>query len=251
LDEIWVSLAVFLCLAGGSLGAMQVSPRMPARHRDEETNAVIRLVANIFVVLASLVFSLMINSARTSFETVDRSMHGLATEIILFDRALRAYGPEAEPARDGLRAYVERAIAQPSRADDVRRNLPDRAGQALDRIGLMLRAITPPDARHEALLIDARQHYRRLVEQRWTIVEQEGGSVPMPLIWLLLAWLTLVFASFGYRAPRNEVVVASFLSAALLIALAFYLVLDMDLPFHGPIQVSGAPLQRALAEMRQ
>lgn len=67
---------------------------------------------------------------------------------------------------------------------------------------------------------------------------------------MLIAWMTLIYASFGYRAPRNPMVVSMFTISALLIAASVYLVLNMDIPFHGPIQISDAPLRRALAEMQ-
>jgi len=47
------------------------------------------------------------------------------------------------------------------------------------------------------------------------------------------------------------VVVTGFVAAAALIGGAIYLIVDMDVPFEGPIQVSPAPLQRALTEMRR
>ncbi|CCV15159.1 DUF4239 domain-containing protein [Mesorhizobium sp. STM 4661] len=61
----------------------------------------------------------------------------------------------------------------------------------------------------------------------------------------------LIFGSFGFRAPRNPIVIGSFVLAAALIACSLYLILDMNVPFSGPIQISPAPLQRALAEMKQ
>jgi len=69
------------------------------------------------------------------------------------------------------------------------------------------------------------------------------------LIAMLVAWLTLIFAGLGYRAPPNGVTISLFLVSTFLIAASFYLVLDMDVPFDGPIQISDAPLRRALAEM--
>ena len=44
--------------------------------------------------------------------------------------------------------------------------------------------------------------------------------------------------------------ILSFVVEASLIATAFYLVLDMDIPFHDTIQISDAPLRRALAEVK-
>jgi len=45
-------------------------------------------------------------------------------------------------------------------------------------------------------------------------------------------------------------VIGMFIISALLIAASVYLVLDMDVPFHGPIQISDEPLRRALAVMQ-
>jgi hypothetical protein len=247
--NIWVGLGVFACLSVASLSTMHFYPKLPPRLRDEDTNAVLRLVANFFVVVTSLVFGLMINSAKNTFESVDHNVHAYATDLILLDRMLRTYGPAGNDARQKLTDYVAEAIAHPARADDTLRNQLDTAGRQLDAVGDALAAILPSDRYHEHLIADARELYRRIVEQRWTIVEQSEGAIPMPLIGMLVAWLTLIFASLGYRAPPNTTVVTVFLVSALLIAASVYLVLDMNVPFAGPIQVSDAPLRRALAEI--
>jgi hypothetical protein len=66
-----------------------------------------------------------------------------------------------------------------------------------------------------------------------------------------VVWLVLIFASFGYRAPRNLVVVASLFVAAALVSAAIYLIMDMDVPFSGPIQISPKPLERVIAQMQR
>jgi hypothetical protein len=45
-------------------------------------------------------------------------------------------------------------------------------------------------------------------------------------------------------------VIGMFIISSLLIAASVYLVLDMNVPFHGPIQISDEPLRRALAVMQ-
>jgi len=247
MTEVWIAVIILGCLSTASVGAMVLSPKMPARHRDDDTNAVVRLIANIFVVMSSLVFGLMINSAKNTYESIDTSVHAFSTNIILLDRSLRTYGLTGEEARKRLQQYLVHAVSNPARADMTK---PDDAGRALDAVGNALLSIQPSDDFHQSLLLDIRQQYHRLVEQRWGIVENAEGAIPMPLIALLAAWLTLIFGSFGYRAPANAVVTASFLVGASLIATAFYLVLDMDIPFHGAIQISDAPLRRALAEVK-
>lgn len=249
--EIVIAIIVFTGLAGAALAAMFVSPRLDQRHRDDETSAVVRLIAGIFVVMTSLVFGLMINSARGTYTTIDASVHTFGTQLILLDRTLRGYGIQGRDARASLVAYVQEAITNPARAEGTAADRPDTAGAALDALGNVLYAMEPADGFHETLLADARQQYRRIVEQRWAIVEQSEGTIPAPLIVMLVSWLVLIFGSFGYRAPRNRVVIGSLLVSATLIAGAFYLVLNMNVPFSGLIQISDEPLRRALTEMQR
>jgi hypothetical protein len=248
--SVWIAVAIFGCLLSASLMMMHGYPKLSARHRDDDTNTVIRLVANIFVVMTSLVFGLMINSAKNTFESIDASFHAYATSLIIFDRTLRSYGDDTQQTRGRLVTYLEHAIANPYRGDEALQHRASQAAQYLDDIGESLSAIKPPDRFHETLFQDIRQQYHGLIEQRWKIVEQSEGAIPGPLIGMLVAWMTLIFASFGYRAPRNPMVIGMFVVSSLLIAASVYLVLDMDVPFHGPIQVSDEPLRRALAEMQ-
>lgn len=249
--EVLVTALVFVCLVAASIGTMLTYSKLPIHHRQDETNTVVRLVANIFVVMTSLVFGLMINSSKNTFEEIDNNVHAFATEIILLDRTLRTYGLEGNEARQRLTEYVEKALTNPARIRD-RLIRADRTSElALNAVGDSLSLITPPDPGHLALWNDARLQYQKIVEERWIIVEQSEGVIPRPLIIMLAAWLTLIFASFGYRAPRNIVVVAMFVVSALLISASLYLVLDMDIPFAGLIQISDEPLRRALAEIQQ
>ncbi|WP_439815796.1 hypothetical protein [Zavarzinia sp. CC-PAN008] len=250
MSHIGVGLAVFAWLAAMAIGTMLLYPKLPARHRDQPTNDVVRLVVNLFVVMTSLVFGLMLNSAKNTFETIDTSLHTYGASLIMLDQTLRIYGAGAEEARHRLEDYVEAAIASPARADDPLHHEENSAAWHFDRLRLALAAIPGDGGPGDAALTDARAQYRHLVEQRWLIIEKSEGVIPSPLIGMLIAWLTLIFASFGYRAPANRVLVGLFVVAAALNAAAIYLILDMDIPFSGPIQITDAPLRRALAAIQ-
>lgn len=250
MESFWIAVAAFVCLLVAALLMMQLYPRLSARHRDEETNTVVRLVANIFVVMTSLVFGLLINSAKNTFESIDSNYHAYATSLIIFDRSLKTYGAGAQATQQHLSVYVEQAVTNPFRGDEAMQHRKSNAVHLLDNIGIALADVAPPDRYHETMLSGLRQQYHSLIEQRWKIVEQSQGTIPGPLIGMLIAWMTLIYASFGYRAPRNPMVVGMFTVSALLIAASVYLVLDMDIPFSGIIQISDLPLEKALAEIQ-
>jgi hypothetical protein len=226
LSEFVVTVVAFVSMIGAALLGFFSATRLPSEHLQDDTRGVVRLVANLFVVMTSLVLGLMLNSAKNTFETNNRDIRTLATELILWDRTMRALGPEAEDARRHLVEYVQISLNE----DNILQEDP-QAEASLEAAGTSLRAIRVSDPQKIALWNDARQLYREVVRQRWVVLDEYGGTIPRPLITVVILWLAIIFASFGYRAPRNTIVTASFLLAALLISATLYLILDMDTPF--------------------
>jgi hypothetical protein len=231
MQEAAIAALIFACLVAASLASQSLYRKIPERHRQDDTHQVVTSLAGIFVVMTSLVLGLLLNSAKNTFEQVDHNMHTYATDLILLDRTLVQYGPEAADTRQHLLAYVTRA-ANSTRHDDPL--IADRTSEALlDDVGKSLRTIAPDNSERIARWKDAEQQFRKIVELRWTIVEQSEGTIPMALIAMIAAQLMLIFLSFGYRAPRNAMVVTSFVVSAGLIAGTIYLALDMHIPIPG------------------
>ncbi|MDQ6432488.1 hypothetical protein RB623_00295 [Mesorhizobium sp. LHD-90] len=249
-NETLIAGFVFLGLAGASLGALATYERLPAHHRADETYNLVRVIGNLFVVMTSLVLGLTINSAKNTFESIDDNVHVFATELILLDRSLRHYGPETGPARELLSIYLK-GVTRDADADTRAYAIDDRRSeQLLTQAGREIDAIKPPDAQKMTVWQDVRQHYQKVVGLRWMLIEQSEGDIPRALLVMLVAWLLVIFASLGYRAPRNAAIGVTFVASAGLLAASIYLILDMEKPFAGAIQVSSAPLQRALAEIQ-
>ena len=79
--------------------------------------------------------------------------------------------------------------------------------------------------------------------------EQSTNAVSLPLLVVLICWLTVVFISFGLFAPFNATVVTSLLLAALSVSGAIFLILEMYTPYTGVVQISSASLRAALAHL--
>lgn len=248
-QEALIALAVFACLTLSALGTLAFYDKVPARFHHDDTVSVLRLIAGLFIVMTSLVIGLMINSSRNTFETADHTVHVFSTEMILFDRGLQRYGPDADGVRQALKDYAVRASQPPIAISGSFARSDPRSENLLSKVGGAFGSIRPGDAEHADMLRDLRQQFQNIVKLRWDIVEQSEGDIPIPMIVMVATWLVLIFGSFGYRAPRNVTVVASLLVAAALMSGSIYLVLDMDIPFNGIIQVSGTPLQRVVAEL--
>ena len=107
MSELAVAVLGFLSMMGAALLGLFCKTRLPSEHLHDGTRSAVGLMANLFIVMTSLVLGLMLNSAKNTFETNSRDIRTLATELILLDRTMRALGPEAEDARRHLVEYVQ------------------------------------------------------------------------------------------------------------------------------------------------
>jgi len=110
-------------------------------------------------------------------------------------------------------------------------------------------ALTPQNDNQRALRSQAETMALDVGRTRLLLFEHLGASIPVPFLVVLVTWLCIIFASFGLFAPRNATVVAVLCVCALSVAGAIFLILELDRSFEGLLQVSGAPLRAALAQL--
>jgi hypothetical protein len=86
-------------------------------------------------------------------------------------------------------------------------------------------------------------------DTRHLLIEQARGSLSWPFLVVLISWGSVLFFGFGLFARYNATVVAALCVGSLSVAGAIALILQMNQPYGGWIQVSSAPLRAALAQM--
>jgi len=92
----WVFLTSLASTTAGIAIGMTLRTRLPAPHLKQETKEVVRLGAGLLATLAAVLISLMIASAKTSYDTQDAHFRQFASHVILADQLLAQYGPEAD-----------------------------------------------------------------------------------------------------------------------------------------------------------
>jgi hypothetical protein len=108
----WIFLISFTSIMAGVVLGLMLHARLPAFRLPGETKEVIRLGANLLATLAAVVISLMIASAKNSYDQQDAHLQQLAANLVLADRLLAQYGPEAVDVRKLMRQAVPAAIGR-------------------------------------------------------------------------------------------------------------------------------------------
>jgi hypothetical protein len=251
MSSMTISVIVFACVFGGALLGMFLRAALPQHHLSSDSKDAVKLGMGLVGTLAALVLSLLIASAKGSFDAQRREQTQLAADVVLLDRLLFHYGSESRPARDFLRGAVVH-ILDTTWSEDAAN--PDSSGPQLARHEAFFDAIqklSPKDEAQHAIQAQALRVVIEMGRTHWLMYEQRTTSFSPPLLITVVFWLTVILTSFGLFAPTNGTVVATLAVSALSVSGAIFLILEMYSPYSGVIQVSSAPLRAALAHLGQ
>jgi len=252
MSSLLISCIVFACIFAGTLLGMLLRAVLPEHHLSAETRDVVKLGMGLVGTMTALVLGLLIASAKNSFDTQRNGLAQLSANIILLDRTLAHYGPETKDVRDMLRASV---------ADMLQHTWPQenpQSGQVEAKIrtegryeGLFerIQELAPKNDSQRALQAQALKTGSDVAQTRWLMFAQKGSSIPTPFLVVMVCWLMLLLASFSLFAPSNATVFGTLLVCALSVSSALFLILELDQPFSGMIQVSSAPVRASLEQL--
>lgn len=251
MNGIKVGLLTFGCLFGAAMLALTLHPRLRPNHRDQRTHDMVKLSMGMIVVMSSLVLGLLTTSLKRAFDAVDSDVHRFGTQLLVIDRTLSKFGPGAADARALLRDYTSLVLERNWPADGAAPVVDDdRAADMLDAADRAIHLLPAADPEQHRLAAQAIAEMQALIVLRWTIIGESSGQLSLPFLAILMFWLTLCFASFGYNAPRNLLVAVVLLLSSASIGGAIFLIVDLDTPFAGVVRVSSAPIETALAHFR-
>jgi hypothetical protein len=253
LNHLVIAFIVFVCVFGSALLGLYVRERLPTHHLSDESIGVVKLATGLIATMAALVLGLLVSSAKGTFDTANGELVQNAAQVIQFDRVLARYGPETEEIRRVLKRNYTGAVQILASGDSTQlARLNDTA--AVGRSEELERKVEElaPRTETQRLLKDrALKIVEEVFAARSLALLQAQGSIPLPLLVFLVAWLAIIFGTFGLFAPRNGTIVAALLMCALSASGAILLIEELSRPLEGMVRVSVAPMQDTLGRLGQ
>ena len=250
MNPLLIALIVFVCVFSGGMIGLYLRALLPEHHLKEESTGVVKLGTGLIGTLAALVLGLLIASAKSNFDRVSDDVAGTAAKMVLLDRALAAYGSEAQETRDLIRRAFASTVEMVSGNGPVLRELDaSRRLARFQEVQAKLRELAPQNDTQRSLKSRALELSNDLEQMRWLLIEQGQGSIPAPFLVTLVLWLAIIFAGFGLVSVKNTTVVTTFLLCALSVSGSIFLIEELNSPLEGLMKVSIAPLRNVLAHL--
>lgn len=253
MDSLIIAGIVFACTFGGAIIGIALCRVLPEQHLNSDSKDAVKMGMGLIATLAALVLGLLIASAKSSFDTQRSGLQQLSANIILLDRSLGYYGPETKECRERLRGTVN-LVLKLHWPENGSKGTGLEATELSEYAGVVyaqIRDLAPRTEAQKAIQAQALQICLDLSRTRWLLTQGDDSSIPTPFLIVLIFWLTVLFITFGLYSPRNATVITILLISAISVAGALFLIVELDRPLHGLIQISSKPLRDALVQLGQ
>ena len=222
---------------------------LPAESLSPESKNTVTLAMGMVATMAALLLGLLVNSAKTAYDTTRGQVMQKASKYALLDRVLAIYGPPGAEVRGKLHAVIEAETRRlwPAPADiPVQSKHDERMGNALYVALLRLEARDDAERALKAQAVSLALELGGLV----ALMEAESTtSIPKPMLSVVTLWLMIIFIGFSVIAPPNSAAICALIASASCSAGAIYLLLDLHRPFEGLMRVSSEPMKDVLRQL--
>jgi hypothetical protein len=246
-----IASAVFAALFGATLLGLRLRRRLPEHHLCNDTKDAVRLGMGSVATMAALVLGLLVASTKSAYDTEKGEVIQMASKAIWLDRLLVNYGPEAAECRTLVRRALHSAVLRiwPDAVLQQTNHTLDPGAVWSRDLPLSIQKLNPQDDTQRTFKSQAATAAAELGQMRWLLFEQAQSSVSTPLLVIMVFWMALTYASIGLFAPPNGTAVTAQMLAALAVAGALFLILELDQPFDGIVRISSEPMVNALQEI--
>jgi hypothetical protein len=244
MKSIAVTLIVFGFCCGARGHLCSSNPRSAS-----EAKEVIRLTMGLMTTMTGLVLGMLVSSARSSYDARKNEVAQMSTQIVVIDRLLAGYGPETAEIRVQFRQLVEVGIERiwPRQGLQPFDLKPSDHGQILVE---QIQLIEPKNDRQASAIALITSLTLALQQSQWSMfLKTEQRAIPLPLLIVVVSWLSAIFFSFGLFAAPNAIVLTTFAVGAVGVSSAIFIIRAMYTPFAGALKISPAPILKALGEM--
>jgi hypothetical protein len=246
MSSLGIAGGIFVALVVAVILGRRVRRAIPESHLTPATLDTVKLASGLVATMTALLLSLLVGSAKASYDAARGQVVQMAAKAAYLDRVLGSFGPETATLRNRIRDAIAEAAGELWPKDGAPARLSRAAGFG-DEIYASIQALAGKDDRERALKVQASRAAEELAQIRTFLIAQMQPSLSFTLLGVVATWLVVIFLGFSLNSPGNATANLALFVSALAVAGAIFLILELDHPFGGAIQIDDAPILNALS----
>src|SRR3954451_18970398 len=112
MSSIAIAAITVMLAFGGMLFGNFMRSLLPEGHLNADTKDIAKVALGLVATISALVLSLMLSTAKAAYDSRGNELVQLSADILLLDRVLAYYGPDAGKARQDLRVSVTEGVGR-------------------------------------------------------------------------------------------------------------------------------------------
>ncbi len=249
MSPLAIALLVLACTLGAALLGIRV--KLPEHHLTPQSQDVVKLVMGLIATMAALVLSLLIASANSTHQAQIDELKTASANIVLLDRTLEFYGPDAKAARGALREVVRETHNRVWVSGRLRIETLNsaRTWDGSRNVTAQILNLSPKTDVQRTMKNLAIGEAESIMRSRLLMLEQLGAPIPWPFLLVLIFWISMLFLGFGLFVRFNTTVTAALAVGAISVAAAIFLIMELGDPYRGFMRISDRPVLDALSQI--
>ena len=247
MNTISVSSVVFVSIFASGLVGMVIKRALPEDRLGSSEKEIARLVTGLMTTTAAIVLGMLVSSAKSSYDARMNEVAAISSEVVMIDQKLARYGTETGDIRSKLRLLVEAGV---DRVWGTKAQVDLKPSEAGGGLTYQLEHLAPKNDAQAGAKAQAQQLVLELQETQWLLfLKSQQSGVPLPLLLVVVSWLTLIYCSFGLFARPSSTTIVILIFGALATSTAIFIILELYTPFRGVLAISPRPILESLTQM--
>lgn len=244
-----IASIAFAAIFFASLIGMWLRKIVPDQHLNPDSKDTVQLAMGVVATMTALLLGLLVTSAKGQYDEQRNDVIKIAAQVAFLDRALATYGSETGNSRTILRHAVAQAIQRMWPDNDSGNGEVTTSVAEARTLYDSIQQLSPRDDMQRSLKTEALEASIGVSKTLWLLSAQKHVTIVKPLLVLVVLWLAIIFLSVGLFAPTNKTVITALFVVALSVSSAIFLIIELDQPFQGMIQVSSEPMRNVLDQI--
>jgi hypothetical protein len=246
LDSLTTALGIFAVILVGIFVGVLLGKRLPTDHLSQESRDTIIIAIGMVAAMTSLVLGLLTAEVKSSFDAADAEIKAQAARLEEMNMTTREIdNPTVAAVRQALAELARLAVAETFEGA----GRSGRARQIYAGTYQTIMNMPAPTVLDQQVRSDLHDQLLDLTQHHLAVIQETKGTIPLPFLYMMVAWTAMIFMSWAIFAPRNATVISIFVICAASVSGALFLILEMDSPFDGLIAISSEPMRVAIAAL--